>query len=270
MRLPVILLTGEAGSGKDTIASCIAKHYPATVIAQADPMKRFAKRVFGYSEEQLWGPSAMRNTEVDLPRSAELLTRFCTHSTGWLREVLPGIPDIALESAQQRLMNWLSAFDQGTIKRTSPRHVLQTLGTEWGRSFSRNMWVDLALDSARDLLGGGLAYDRTDGLRRSSLPAPEWVVITDGRFRNEVLAVSEAGGVVVRVESPGSGLRGVTALHASETEQKGIPEHLIDAVIVNNKVHGFSGCKFAVDALMTDLIRRPARYHTWGPRESAQ
>lgn len=65
----------------------------------------------------------------------------------------------------------------------TPRHAMQTLGTEWGRKLMHeDLWVDVTMNAA-------------DG--------HEGVVISDVRFPNEVAAIKDRGGVIYRVERPG-------------------------------------------------------------------
>lgn len=94
----------------------------------------------------------------------------------------------------------------------SPRHLLQTLGTEWGRKHvSEDIWIKIALQRARQ-----------SGL----------VTIPDVRFDNEAEAIRAAGGSVWLVERPcASCLDSSTASHASE---RGISAHFIDDVIKND------------------------------------
>ena len=96
----------------------------------------------------------------------------------------------------------------------SPRVLLQTLGTEWGREMvSDDIWIKIALRRAAQYEGS------------------RWgVVITDVRFDNEAEAIRAAGGQVWRVERPGAGLEGPAAGHSSEA---GISEHLVDRVVWN-------------------------------------
>lgn len=76
------------------------------------------------------------------------------------------------------------------------RRLLQYMGTEVGRNLlGENIWVDAVLHKAEKVSGP--------------------VVITDVRFINELEAVQNAGGVVVRVERPGIGPKND---HPSETE----------------------------------------------------
>jgi len=74
----------------------------------------------------------------------------------------------------------------------SPRHAMQTLGTEWGRRWmGDDFWVNLW---ARSAAGRPL------------------VVVDDCRFPNEAAAVRRLGGRVIRVDGRG----GIAGKHASE------------------------------------------------------
>lgn len=58
----LIAIMGQAGSGKDTAAQVICDLVRgAETIAFADPLKKFCKLAFDFSDEQLWGPSEARN-----------------------------------------------------------------------------------------------------------------------------------------------------------------------------------------------------------------
>lgn len=76
----------------------------------------------------------------------------------------------------------------------TPRHLAQTLGTEWGRSIHPDLWVYL------------LAMD----IAQTTVPV---AIITDCRFPNEIEYVRKRGGVVWWVER--DGIAPVRA-HASE------------------------------------------------------
>lgn len=52
---------GTAGSGKDTLADLLRDNDKFVKIALADPLKRIARDVYDFTDEQLWGPSANRN-----------------------------------------------------------------------------------------------------------------------------------------------------------------------------------------------------------------
>lgn len=91
----------------------------------------------------------------------------------------------------------------------TPRLAMQTLGTEWGRqTLSDTVWVDTALNRAREAENGAL--------------------ITDVRFRNEAEAIKAAGGVIIRIERAEVGLK---SDHPSEVE---IPQIEADFVLRND------------------------------------
>ena len=89
----------------------------------------------------------------------------------------------------------------------SPRYLLQTLGTEWGRmKVHADLWVNLAIRQAQQQIDGS-------------------VVIDDVRFDNEVEAIRTAGGIIIRLEGRG----GIDGGHASER----VPEYA-DIVVQND------------------------------------
>jgi hypothetical protein len=64
-----ICLVGKAGSGKDSAVAdyIVSKGY--IKIALADAVKRLAMQIYGFSVDQLWGPSQLRNTpDIRFPR----------------------------------------------------------------------------------------------------------------------------------------------------------------------------------------------------------
>jgi tRNA splicing ligase len=83
----------------------------------------------------------------------------------------------------------------------SPRHSLQTLGTEWGREhLGSTIWANITKQTIKRLLKEG-----------------DKVVVDDVRFQNEVDVIGELGGDVYRVISTQSEI-GVTSAHVSETQ----------------------------------------------------
>lgn len=98
------------------------------------------------------------------------------------------------------------------------RHLMQTLGTEWGRNtISKDFWVRIA--AAR--LNRSLGTPQGRNLR---------YVFEDVRFDNEADLIRALGGTILRIERPGhTHLSASEAAHTSETEP---PE--ADIVIVND------------------------------------
>ena len=96
----------------------------------------------------------------------------------------------------------------------SPRRLMQTLGTDWGRHIvADSLWTDIMARRLRaaDHLG-------------------EDVVITDVRFLSEADLVKRLGGEVWRVIRPGAATTEHSA-HRSEREQSDIS---VDRSLINN------------------------------------
>ena len=89
------------------------------------------------------------------------------------------------------------------------RRFLQRLGTEGVRARDPEFWTRIAMQ------------------RAAAIDGP--VVFTDVRFANEADAIRTAGGTVVHVTRPLSGLDGDQARHASE-----VIDFPVDGVLVND------------------------------------
>jgi hypothetical protein len=107
---------------------------------------------------------------------------------------------------------------EGSLKETpteyfqgkTPRHAMQTLGTEWGRDImGTSIWVDSALRCCA-------MFDNS--------------FITDVRFPNEVKAIKDSGGYVIRITRP-STMRPEDEKHPSEVLMDSLPA---DYEIVND------------------------------------
>jgi len=98
----------------------------------------------------------------------------------------------------------------------SPRRLLQTLGTEWGRHMiDTNIWVNLVHHDLNDIL--------------MKLPGHfTGVVLTDCRFNNEAEWIKACDGEIWQVVRPDIF---EVADHPSEF---GIDSHLIDRILLND------------------------------------
>lgn len=109
----------------------------------------------------------------------------------------------------------------------TPRKIMQLLGTDFGRHMiTQDVWVNaLMMDYKKFFLPD-------DDFLRLGLPSgdyPKWI-ITDVRFPNEVRAIKERGGLLIRVMREAT----VDASHASETSLDDINADKFDYTIVNN------------------------------------
>ena len=251
MSLPLIIVGGKAGVGKDTAAGIIGRKYGAVLIAQADPLKRLALWAMHFSQEQLWGPSEMRNApDNDKERILDSWQNSKESKEAWLDDIGMYHPRFA-----DKLQDWFNQYvatpllKQGCI---TPRHVLQTLGTEFGRANRPDVWVSYAQDRAIYALANNQKYDREAGLSPKAVnePVTGMAVITDGRFPNEIIATKRNGGFAFKITGPGeTSLGGVAAQHASETEMDKIPGYWYDEIIYNAK-DGIANLEGKVDAAL--------------------
>ena len=115
----------------------------------------------------------------------------------------------------------------------SPRELLQSLGTDWGRRMvAEDIWIKVAMHRVKEIADEGGN-----------------VVIPDVRFDNEAMAIRLAGGENWLVKRPDvHSCVGAAADHESE---KGISEILVDADILNDS---------SVEALYAQADRSLVQY----------
>lgn len=105
----------------------------------------------------------------------------------------------------------------------TPRRVMQTLGTEWGREMAHpDIWVRLWAEKVADPLAHGV-----------------FVVAEDVRFENEAARIRELGGQVWEITRPGIDRMG----HVSEN-------HEIEPDARIHNVAGLFDLFLSVDALL--------------------
>jgi hypothetical protein len=235
MKSILLAVSGHSGAGKDTIADYLTKVHAFTKVGLADPLKRICFDVYAFTEDQLWGPSEMRNA----PDS-----RYLREAAGSRGTTFLGYMDVTgtfYEKYKHLIVDGSLPAPPVDIYLT-PRYALQTLGTEWGRGCYKDTWLDYGLDVARNVMDGGGSYTAKDGLhlysRIESNEAAQspGVVFSDIRFKNEFEKVRAAGGFLIRVlrsSANGKLSSGVTD-HASEEEQNEIEDSYFDAVIHND------------------------------------
>lgn len=118
----------------------------------------------------------------------------------------------------------------------SPREMMQTLGTEWGRELVNcSIWVDLGLYEWNRLKAAGKS-----------------LAITDVRFENEADAIRNAGGTIIHVRRP---MAPGVSYHSSEA---GVLAKGSDIIIDNDRelVDLFEAIDFDVMPLLF-----PGGYH---------
>jgi len=100
----------------------------------------------------------------------------------------------------------------------SPRQLMQTLGTEWGRNeVCSDLWVKV------------LAHETINDMALAEEFEEVWVgVISDIRFPEEAVWIRENGGIIVHIS------RSYIKSVSPHTSENGIAIHTNDAVISNN------------------------------------
>jgi hypothetical protein len=270
---------GSANSGKDTVADRLAEKHGFVKVALADPMKRFCMEVYDFSEEQLWGPSEKRNApderypigyRLACGCLADAWNRIDDVSTKWWVPTMLELCD-EHEDCPEWNRGKLFLDPPPPLEYLTPRHALQTLGTEWGRNCYTNTWVDYALRVAKRLLEpikvkslgspAWTVYDRTLGWTNNfTTKEPKGVVISDVRYPNENNATTRASaGVRVRVRRKVAALMpGDLGNHSSETSLIHMHDDGWDWVIENDGDKHLLRMK--VDQMMAHLSGRIVPY----------
>jgi len=202
----VIVLFGVKGSGKDTVGDLLRDRYGFAKDAFAAPLKQMAKLAFpDFTDADLYGTS--ENRERQEPAYPMTGCPFCPGKQGFsetLVEKDPTLPrGVRCLGCGAHLPVFLNA-----------RIALQTLGTEWGRRLYPHVWVDACFSRVR---AGDV----------------ERVVVTDGRFRNELDRSRDQGAFCVKLTR---GLAQSTDPHPSEAEFRSIPDDAFNLVLDNANI----------------------------------
>lgn len=150
------------------------------------------------------GLMRQRYTRVPFAETVKDMVDLLLHTLGYTNDV-----------RCRMLWHDMKAYPLPELDGVTPRELLQTLGTDWGRNMVHpDLWVRLGMAKAKRELARGRA-----------------VVIDDVRFLNEAEAIRAAGGVMVQIKrnlSQGDPL----PLHESEGQ---LNEYAFDLTILNNQ-----------------------------------
>lgn len=226
----IIAVSGHSGAGKDTVADYLTDNKLFVKVALADPLKRICFDVFNFTEEQLWGPSEMRNAPD---------RRYVRQKKGSLGSTFIGSMDVrgTVYAKYAHLIKDGHLPSPPEDEYLTARYALQTLGTEWGRACFKDVWIDYGIETAQAIIDGAANYTAKTGLDVCAEPdAVDGVVFSDIRFKNEFEKIRYAGGFLIRVyrKTAKGHMNGGVSGHASEAEQDDVDDDFFDAVIHND------------------------------------
>ena len=147
-----------------------------------------------------------------------------------------------MKEACKVIFGWSDDYLYGELKDKvdprfgiSPRHALQTLGTEWGQ------WELSKYDTFKDTTGRKLWVNSL--LSRVSDAA----VIADVRFPHEAEAIRDKGGIIIMV-------RRMYAVDNSHESERGIED--IDADYTVNNFGTLADLEWQVSELMGEILEK--------------
>jgi len=227
----LIVLSGEAGAGKDAVAKILVEKFGWTSYSLAGPLKRFAEDMFMFSKDQCYGPSSARNAPD--PRWARPC-KTCARS-GYRRAAVGPDRDVKCEVCG----------GTGLINDNSPRRVLQLLGEEYLREM---IHVDALTMRAR----GELEAMMDSGID---------IVVNDARNdndRNNLHDWLDAWRVDVRSIRCSSAKKASQPWRQHVSEQRQATDDAVEFVIQNDEEWPFPSLPTAVDEMLLTMMRKSA------------
>lgn len=269
----MICISGWAGTGKDECSGRLVKVHRAFHTGLADPGKRHGLDAYGFTEEQLWGPSKYRNAG-DSRYPKPVLKEFGFRNDGvgtWSSTVdrsnrdemfLKGKswmgPQLAFMHAAMRSdtegPQTVTVQDTDPAWFLSPREFLQ-LYMELCNTLYADTWIDKGIADHRRLATGDYTYSRMSGTTKGSTfeNRKQWASLSSDEeyvdssmivtcfsdFRHvhehrKAKAAADSQLVPVLVRIKRTTVPNPPFKHRSETEQTRIRDAAYDFVIDNS------------------------------------
>ena len=229
----LIGISGKVGSGKDTVGKILQ------YLSAGDELSKTTPNLIADWEYDWYAGTKMGNYQIkkfaDKLKDIVCLLIGCTREQLEDREFKE--KELGEEWWYQQYVNKLSGHyemvpykqkppshvynddSKGALVKLTPRKLLQLLGTEWGRGIIHpNIWVNALFadytsnfipckewrkdrENINCLCGGVNAMGENKGITycESKGNPPNWI-ITDVRFPNEVKAIEDRGGIVIRID----------------------------------------------------------------------
>lgn len=253
-KIDLISVTGHIGHGKDTLAKVINKYLENTYnVQEAFEIKKFAGKlkqvvciILGCTLEQLEDRTFK---EADLGPE---FSRYAFYRKGTRKP-------FSIVNSLQEAEGIKKIFKDGRIEIVpmTPRKFMQLLGTEFGREMiHQDIWVNALFKDRKPIYKGHekevdiferyihkackTCGESFTGEKRqlccqecikdpSIILYPSWI-ITDTRMCNEIAAVKERGGLVLKIVNPNIP---VNLSHESELAMTKIPDSQYDHIFIN-------------------------------------
>lgn len=169
---PNLGLIGAAGAGKSEVARWLINNRRYRMLRFAHPVKMMVKALISHMKPK----ADLRNPE-------------------WF---------VSTPEGKATEMDFLAGM--------TPRYLMQTLGTEWGRNtVDPDLWVMCGAQKMNNFLSAARGWT-----------TKRHFLFDDVRFQNEIDLIHATGGQILRVARPGSAhetlLQPDEAQHASETQ----------------------------------------------------
>jgi hypothetical protein len=267
----MVCISGFAGAGKDECAGQLTKEHHALQTGLADPGKRHMADAYGFTEQQLFGPSQFRNAgdiriekngfrdmglkkwneplPAELQPGTESKYKVDTSKPYWIYETPhPEVMRPFLDKNERRYVFVQQGDPEFWL---SPREALQQY-LEKMNMLDVYTWIRKGVEDQLLLATGRWGYSRMRGLVRAdeedfegvvSLGRSETAITCFADFRHipEVQYVRELAArslvpftpILVRVKRPSIPVPPYN--HRSETEQVKIRDAAFDAIVNNDQ-----------------------------------
>lgn len=303
----VVCISGYSGSGKDELAKQLIEGHGAIKVGLADPAKRHLADLYGFSEDQLFGPSASRNagdlrylkTEAAAKNIKPSQASYENPPEGLHGELVEGVKYWEIHTrgrygdrfawVPEKLGNSIQYIPEGHPQFwLSPREALQKY-CELMNTMYEDTWVRKAfevhrslgevLPASENMPGNNWAkfdYTQMEGIKfstkRQLADGPVITCSSDFRHIHEVVmakrvVTKEFMPVLVRVKRPS--VPDPPYDHRSETEMAKISDDQFDVVIDNNgSVEDLHAQADRIVRVVTNPRWFPGRIRGWTEKSS--
>lgn len=221
----IIVLSGEAGAGKDSTANILVERHGFTLFSLAGPLKRFAEDMFGFTKEALYGPSHARNAhnpKWDLK---------CPKCAG------TGVSQIERDTVNEYRGDKCTRCGGTGKTEISVRSTLQPLGSEY----------------LRDMIHPDCLTFRASWDLREMLDKGMSVVVNDARYQNDRNNLHDwVGAHRVDVRAPTKKNDGAAwRQHASELDRP--TDDQLEYILDNPEQYPFPSLPGRVETMLREL-----------------